>query len=420
MSTDFTHAYCAICKQHNYTRPLHGERGGPLCCLPCAGKWNAEYTRRRRTGRVVIKTLKAYFAAGGNLYGADLDKLKLAAAGIPCDDKFDTVGADFSDLTSELLDATIALTHPDKHPPERKDEANRVTQDLLALKPFVFPAVKKPERPEPAKPKPANDACSKSPRDDFKQPSRPAYPCDDCRDTVPSFYCDACRAQLEKKKEQEHEQEERQRLEKNARQRKRYKVYKPRNKSAICGSCEKKFEPKRLDAKFCSAACRQRAYVKRDGKASNSKALGQQEIERTIRDVFTCNVDSAFSVDDLCGHVYLGLKQPQRKHRAAVIPIAKQVCEQLGDDWNWWRADTRGGTLVFFNHANVASYAIARLKTDCYNSGTEKELRALISPGGRYHDYIVKGGAWWKHCQNHINETTNQKNGGDDLTIRHK
>jgi hypothetical protein len=404
MST-YTHTYCAICKQHSYAVPLHGERGGPMCCLPCAGKWNAEYSRRRRAGRVVVKALKGYFAAGGNLHGADLDKLKFAAAGMSSDDKFDTAGADFSDLTSELLDAAIALTHPDKHPPERSAEANRVTQELLALKPFVFPAVKKPEPP-----KPENDACSKSRSADFKQPSRHAYPCDDCRDTVPGFYCDTCRVQFEKDKEKKREREERQRLEKNARQRERYKEYKPRNKSAICGSCEKKFEPKRLDAKFCCATCLQRAYVKRDGKASNSKALGQQEIERTIRDVLTCNVDGAFSVDDLCSYVHLGLKQPQRKHRAAVIPIAKQVCEQLGDDWQWWRAEKRGGTLVFFNHANVTSYAMARLKTDfCHNSETEEELKTSISPGGRYHDYVVKGGAWWGHCQKHINETTNQK-----------
>jgi hypothetical protein len=404
--SSFTHAYCATCKRHDYVVPLHGERGGPLCCLLCAGKWNAEHVRRRRAGRVVIKALKGYFAAGGKLCGADLDKLKLAAAGMSIvDDKFlDAAGADdFSDLTSELLDATIALTHPDKHPPERKDEANRVTQELLALRPFVFPAVK----PEP--PKPKNDVCSKSRNDDFKQPSRPAYPCDDCRDTVPSFYCDACKAQFEKEKEKKREREDRKRLEKNARQRKRYKEYRQIRKSEICGSCEKKFEPKRSDAKYCSAACRQRAYVKRDGKPSNLKPIGQQEIEQTIRDLFTCN-DSAFTVDDLCGHVYLGLKQPQRKHRAAVLPIAKKVCEQLGEDWQWWRTEKRGGTLVFFNHAIVMSYAMARLKADfCHNSETEEELRASISPGGRYHDYVVKGGAWWKYCQDHINETTNQK-----------
>jgi hypothetical protein len=403
--SSYTHAYCTICNQHNYVVPLHGERGGALCCLPCAGKWNAEHTRRRRAERVVVKALKGYFAAGGKLHGHDFDKLKFAAAGMSfSDDKLDT-GADFSDLTSELLDATIALTHPDRHPPERQDEANRVTQELLALKPFVFPAVK----PEPPKPKDENDACSKSHRDDFKQPSQPAYPCDDCRDTISSFYCDACRAQFDKGEEQKRERKERERLEKNARQRKRYKECKQKAKSATCDSCGKKFEPKRTDAKYCCAACRQRAYVKRDGNASNSKALGQQEIERTIRDVFTCNVDGAFSVDDLCSHVYLGLKKPQRKHRAAVIPVAKQVCEQLGDDWQWWRAENRGGTLVFFNHANVTSYALARLRADMFEYQTDEEkLRAMLLPGGRYHDYVVKGGAWWKHCQDHINETTNQ------------
>src|SRR5262245_30360608 len=134
MTTGYTHATCTMCGKHDYVGPLHGERGGPLCCLLCMGKQG----RRRRAERVVIKALKAYKTAGGDTFGTDFDRLKLAAAG------WLDAGADghvdFNDLSSELLNATIALTHPDKHPPERKADANRVTQELVALKPFVFPA----------------------------------------------------------------------------------------------------------------------------------------------------------------------------------------------------------------------------------------------------------------------------------------
>ena len=55
------------------------------------------------------------------------------------------------ELTSELLADALRLTHPDCHPPERQELAHRVTQGLLALQPFVFPA-SKPKLKKPAKP----------------------------------------------------------------------------------------------------------------------------------------------------------------------------------------------------------------------------------------------------------------------------
>src|SRR4029077_2140096 len=108
-------------------------------------------------------------------------------------------GADV-DLTSELLADVLSLTHPDHHPPERKVLAHRVTQALLALKPFVFPA------PEP-KPelKPESEPLIKA-RTPESNPSQPRYPCAECADTVPYFYCDACKAVWEKRT---HEEEER-------------------------------------------------------------------------------------------------------------------------------------------------------------------------------------------------------------------
>jgi hypothetical protein len=40
-------------------------------------------------------------------------------------------------LSIELLEDAIALAHPDRHPVERADRANRVTAQLLALRPHV-------------------------------------------------------------------------------------------------------------------------------------------------------------------------------------------------------------------------------------------------------------------------------------------
>ena len=144
-----TVAACTKCGQVTYVMPLHDERGGPLFCFMCAGAWHAEHAPKRRARRVLIKAMKAYEAAGGSVFDKDFDELKLAVSGFVHVRVADDVGNDFSDLTTELLDATIALTHPDRHPLERKAEATRVTQELQALRPFVFPA---PEPEPPAKP----------------------------------------------------------------------------------------------------------------------------------------------------------------------------------------------------------------------------------------------------------------------------
>jgi hypothetical protein len=347
--------------------------------------------------------MKGYEEAGGKLYSGDFNKLKLAAGGLYLGAGLNEAEsfADFADLTTELLDAAVALTHPDKHPANRKTEANRVTQELLKLKPFVFPA------PPPLKPR---DASLKDPPVASNDPSRSidetlksvfAYPCAACRDEVPAFYCNQCKVEYNKREQAERD-------EKNARQRKLYQIRK-RELGAChheCATCGKEFKPKRADALYCSAACRQRAYVKRDGKPSNSKPLNPKQIEATIKATLLSDLDNAYTVDDLCDRVYPGLKRFQRKHRTAVIPAAKRVCERLGEHWDWWRSETQGGTLVFWNRTSVMSYGMARLKSDHlygYRRGcTEAKLKASLLPGGRYHKYVVTGGAWWEHRQDDI------------------
>jgi hypothetical protein len=147
-------ALCDGCGEDSFLLPLHGGKGGPLRCPLCVGAWNAEHGRRRRTGRIVIRAIKAFLDAGGTI--SDVEKLKLTAH---VDDlvEIDPLGymagiAKFEsgdiDLTSELLSDVLKLTHPDHHPLERKELAHRVTQKLLALMPFVFPAPE-PEEPEP-------------------------------------------------------------------------------------------------------------------------------------------------------------------------------------------------------------------------------------------------------------------------------
>jgi hypothetical protein len=99
--------------------PLHGEMSGPQRRPICIGKWDAEHGPRRRARRMLIKALRAHEAVGGRIFGPDFNALKLAASGAFRGDAA-VSDADFKDLTAELLTAAMALTHPDRHPAERK------------------------------------------------------------------------------------------------------------------------------------------------------------------------------------------------------------------------------------------------------------------------------------------------------------
>ena len=52
---------CDGCGDNSFLLPLHGERGGPLRCPICIGKWDAEHGPRRRAQRNLIRALKAYW-----------------------------------------------------------------------------------------------------------------------------------------------------------------------------------------------------------------------------------------------------------------------------------------------------------------------------------------------------------------------
>jgi len=262
----FNLGYCAICKSDSQkvVVSLHGDQGGPLVCHICSGKWHAEHGRKRKAGRVVIRAIKAYEDAGGKWH--DIDKLKISTLhrsfggfdGLdPLGYMADAINTDGEtvDLTAELLDDAIALTHPDRHPPERREIAKSVTQELLALKPFAFP---KPE-PKPVPP-PITAPCNESikvPRRDFKEPLQPSYPCKECKSTIPMLYCTPCRAEFDKRYKIERDHL-------NAKQREQYARRKARkawrHPKTCCAACGAEFKGKRKDAKFCSSACRQKAH----------------------------------------------------------------------------------------------------------------------------------------------------------------
>jgi hypothetical protein len=247
-------AQCEGCGEDTFLIPLYGSRGGPLRCPLCAGKWNAQHTRRRKWARIVVMAMKMLEKEGGRLFGGgQLDRLRLAALGMAGLVGYDDIiDAEAPTLTSELLADLLRLTHPDCHPAERRDLAHKVTQELLALKPFTFP---KPE-PEP-EPEPDGDASFEVSFRTAREPLQ-QYPCALCRDEAPMDYCNMCRAEWEKRQDEERERE-------RVKQRKWYEQRKQRRislrKQTKCPSCGAEIDKsRRKDAKYCSGTCRQRAH----------------------------------------------------------------------------------------------------------------------------------------------------------------
>ena len=270
-------AACEKCRENTYVTPLHDEEGGRLFCPICAGYWHAEQTRRRKAGRVVIRAMELYLDKGGKY--DDLKKLALCTNDLGhgwarniIGYEVGSMGTEVGDMTSELLMDTIELCHPDKHPPERRDLATRVTQELLVLKPFVFPA---PKAKPPPTLKPRDDKL-KSHRVTVKEASQePAYPCGECADTVPYYYCTPCKTEYDKRRREERERENAKQREQYARRQRWRRASRP---PKMCARCETKFEPKRKDAKYCSHVCRQGAYRRR-GRADMRISKADPQLE---------------------------------------------------------------------------------------------------------------------------------------------
>src|SRR5262245_39645219 len=257
---------CPQCEEPNrMIGPLHGEQGGPDFCLQCGMAWHGKHGRKRRFGRILKKAMKAFMAAEGGV--EDIERLKgevfmesLGYESLFDRNAADTIGKDVGDITTELLTDTLRLTHPDVHPPERRELATRVTRELNALAPYVFPAPK----PDPdLDPKPDPDlsgAITKLQHDDTVS-TAPPYPCVVCKDTIPYFYCAPCRSEFERRHKADCEKQ-------NQKQRTWYRRRKDwqlqrrqmNGQLPLCATCRKQFEPKRKDAKYCTPACRQAAH----------------------------------------------------------------------------------------------------------------------------------------------------------------
>jgi hypothetical protein len=257
---------CAKCGKHGYLMRLHGDDGGPLMWPVCVGEWNAKYTRRRKLGRIAKVALQQFLdnAPSGAIehrYRTDLIRAEVLLGILDGQDIGRLMGTgtngETTELTAELLADVLQLTHPDRHPPERQELATRVTQELLLLQPFVLP------KPKPQPTATRRDASNDVVRYDAKELLRhPPYPCKLCADTVPFFYCDPCKAEYGKRRAKELEAERAKRRAQYSHRKRRLNWRTP-PKLCACGCGAEVDRSKRKDAKFCSAACRQRVHRQR-------------------------------------------------------------------------------------------------------------------------------------------------------------
>jgi hypothetical protein len=75
---------------------------------------------------------------------------------------------------------------------------------------------------------------------------------------------------------------------------------------------------------------------------------GPGRVQRKIDSILASNLDDSFTVEELCQRVYEH-SQIQKRHRVAVIRAAKAVIKRH-PDVVCWHSESRGRTLVFFNH----------------------------------------------------------------------
>jgi hypothetical protein len=140
---------------------------------------------------------------------------------------------------------------------------------------------------------------------------------------------------------------------------------------------------------------------------------GAGRIEREIRAAFAADPDNAFTTDELVWIAFPGVFPIEKKHRVSVLRAAKKLVAR-GDGLDFERRWGQGGELVFFNRYNVMSYGMSCLKPNRYHC--DDELRARLKPGGRDHDAVAEGGAWWKRVRRWIAE----RDGDSELVAQMK
>jgi aminoglycoside phosphotransferase len=154
---------------------------------------------------------------------------------------------------------------------------------------------------------------------------------------------------------------------------------------------------------------------------------GPGKIERAIEAAIDAEPDNAFTVEDLCVHVYRlrRITAPSKAQRVAVLRAVKSVAKRRDNLWTF-AGETVGAPSVYYHADRLLSYAMGRLKADNINhyesrdarlrwTSTEADLRKLLADD--YHrKLIAEGGAWWKYTERNI-ETIAATRAGDQAKL---
>jgi hypothetical protein len=131
-------------------------------------------------------------------------------------------------------------------------------------------------------------------------------------------------------------------------------------------------------------------------------------IQRALINIFDRERDNAFTTEDLCERIWPDLCRDQIKksHRSTVIRAVRHIASQR-PEIQWLYSQRLGGSLVFFRHDEVMSYAIARLKADRFQryrsqrlpwSSGEEALRRVLDDES-YRKLIGPGGSWRRQVE---------------------
>ena len=131
-------------------------------------------------------------------------------------------------------------------------------------------------------------------------------------------------------------------------------------------------------------------------------------IQRALIKIFDRERDNAFTTEDLCERIWPDLCPGQitKRHRSTVIRAVRHIASQR-PEIKWLYSQRLGGSVVFFRHDEVMSYAIARLKADRFQryrsrrspwSSGEEALRRVLD-GESYRKLIGPGGAWRRQVE---------------------
>jgi hypothetical protein len=131
-------------------------------------------------------------------------------------------------------------------------------------------------------------------------------------------------------------------------------------------------------------------------------------IQRVLVKIFDRERDNAFTTEDLCERIWPDLcpDQIKQSHRSTVIRAVRHIASQR-PEIQWLYSQRLGGSLVFFRHDEVMSYAMARLKADRFQryrsprllrSRDEGALRRELDDES-YRKLIGPGGAWRRQVE---------------------